>query len=100
MGWNDKGNLRDDKCNFADPFDYDLKRAFAALGIDPRSVGDKGPNHCFHLEHWYGPTVVKLLNGQLPAPIDQKYMGPDNVLRRVRVHDTMVRQLHANIRIF
>jgi hypothetical protein len=85
-GWNDKGDLKDDECDFTNDLDYNLKRAFDSPGIDTRKAGDKGPNRCYHLEHWFGPTVVKLPGGQLPKPIDQRYPGPDGVLRRVGNH--------------
>jgi hypothetical protein len=82
-GWNDDSDDYDDECDFADPIVYDLERAFGALKIDTRSVGGEGPNRCFYLEHQNGPTVAKLPNGQFPKPIDQKYTGPDGLLRRV-----------------
>jgi hypothetical protein len=84
-GWNDDSEDYDDDCDFADVISYDLERAFGALEIDTRSVGMEGPNRCFHLDHQDGPTVIKLPDGKLPKPIDQKYTGPDGIQRRVGI---------------
>jgi hypothetical protein len=56
-GYND---FRDDhKCDFSE-----AARAFAAMGIDTRSAMNGGPNQCFQVDHYNGPTVFRDPSGQ------------------------------------
>jgi hypothetical protein len=60
----------DDSCDFTK---YYMKSAFDALGIDPRSALQGGPNHCFELQHGYGPAVILDEDGGIPPLPEQRY---------------------------
>lgn len=62
----------DESCNFAGP-DYEMQKAFDALGFDPRSADMGGPNHCFNLRHGFGPAVILDKDGKMPPLAEQRY---------------------------
>jgi hypothetical protein len=72
----------DESCDFAGP-EYEMKKAFNALGVNPRSASMGGPNHCFYLKHGFGPTVILGKNGKMPLLSEQRY-EVDGELYRVR----------------
>jgi hypothetical protein len=75
-GYREIENHRSELCDFG-PDQHNLQRAFAELGIGTASSADGGPNHCFYVEHKYGPTVQRPPSGQWPEPNQQYYMvGP------------------------
>jgi hypothetical protein len=67
---------------FAGP-EYEMKRAFNALGVNPHSASMGGPNHCFYLKHGFGPTVILDKNGKMPPLSEQRY-ETDGKIYRVR----------------
>jgi hypothetical protein len=75
------------------PDQHQLQRAFAELGIGTASSVDGGPNHCFYVEHKYGPTVQRPPSGQWPEPNQQCYMVGDRKHRvRARINSFAVGQ--------
>lgn len=87
-GYNDNSVLYDNYCDFKDKFQYDLGVAFQALGIDPRSAGQGGPNQCFSIEHQNGPTIPRKPDGRLSPNWQQYYTGPDDLRYRVSLIDS------------
>jgi hypothetical protein len=83
-GYNDVSSTRDYACDFQNQGSYDLGDTFAALGIGPRSLGQGAPNWCFSIEHQNGPAVVRDVNGKLPPPEQQWYIGPNDIHYQVR----------------
>jgi hypothetical protein len=79
-GYREVPNYRDELCDFG-PDQHHIARAFQDLGMDTRSAGNGGPNHCHHVEHQYGPTVERGPNGQWPHPNDQWYTANGRRLR-------------------
>lgn len=71
-GYREMPGSRDMKCGLG-PNMHDLGRAFKEMGIDPRSSFDGGPNVCYHIEHLYGPAVIKKPDGGWPIPGEQTY---------------------------
>ncbi|KAF1836071.1 hypothetical protein BDW02DRAFT_494450 [Decorospora gaudefroyi] len=60
-------------CDFDDH--HHVKRAFDEMGIDARSAGQGGPNHCFKLQHADSPAVLPNEQGNKPTlPSEQRYM--------------------------
>lgn len=53
---------------------HGMEHTFEQMHIDPRSVGDGGPNRCYELRHQDGPAVLRLEDGELPFIRDQVYM--------------------------
>jgi hypothetical protein len=51
----------------------DLSAAFKALGVDTRSAGKGGPDHCFHVAHEGGDAMERDKTGNLPPPWKQQY---------------------------
>ncbi|KAJ4376870.1 hypothetical protein N0V86_006306 [Didymella sp. IMI 355093] len=75
-GYREIENRRSELCDFG-PDQHNLQRAFAELEIGTASSADGGPNHCFYVEHKYGPTVQRPSSGKWPEPNQQYYMvGP------------------------
>lgn len=72
-GYREIENHRSDLCDFG-PDQHNIKRAFTELGIETASSADGGPNHCYYVEHKYGPTVQRPPDGQWPDPNQQYYM--------------------------
>ncbi|CAN9220041.1 unnamed protein product [Alternaria sp. RS040] len=70
--------MNDNSCDFSK---HHIKRAFDALGIDPRSARKGGPNHCFMLEHRFGPTVILDKNGEMPNISKQRYEADGKMYR-------------------
>jgi hypothetical protein len=79
-GYREIENHRSELCDFGKD-QHILQRAFAELGIGTASSVDSGPNHCFHVEHKYGPTVQRPPSGQWPEPSQQYYMVGDKKYR-------------------
>ncbi|KAI8933187.1 hypothetical protein NX059_009825 [Plenodomus lindquistii] len=52
---------------------HHVKRAFGELGMDTRSKGMGGANHCFFVRHADGPAVLKGDDGKLPEAEEQRY---------------------------
>jgi hypothetical protein len=71
-GYREMPGARDLRCDFG-PETHDLERAFKAMGIDTRSSSEGGPNVCYHIEHLYGPAVIKKPDGRWPKPEEQTY---------------------------
>lgn len=82
-GYNDVSDRNDNSFNFKNKLHRDSGVAFEALGIDPRSVGQGGPNQCFGIEHQNGPTIPRRLDGRLPPNTEQYYTAPDKLRYRV-----------------
>jgi hypothetical protein len=69
---NDELNAKIDKeCDF-DTYHH-IKRAFNELGMKTESSGKGGPNHCFEINHFDGPKVMKDKDNKLPGMAEQKY---------------------------
>jgi hypothetical protein len=62
----------EDSCDFDKRFF--MKNIFSALGVDTRSAGEGGPNHCFKLQHARGPAVILDKNGKMPNLSSQRYV--------------------------
>jgi hypothetical protein len=78
-GYNEDVSFLDaEKCDFDD-----VKRAFDDMQTGIRSQSRGGPNQCFQVNHYDGPTVLPSPDGQRPAIDSQRYPGPDGVIRRV-----------------
>ncbi|OAL46996.1 hypothetical protein IQ07DRAFT_479568, partial [Pyrenochaeta sp. DS3sAY3a] len=58
-------------CDFASY--HRMRRAFEALGADPRVSGYGGPNKCFTILHYNSPAVERGPDGQMPARDFQYY---------------------------
>ncbi|KAH8641412.1 hypothetical protein IG631_04353 [Alternaria alternata] len=74
--------MNDNSCDFSK---HHIRSAFDALGIDPRSALKGGPNHCFMLEHRFGPTVILDKNGEMPSISKQRYEADGKIYRVRRV---------------
>jgi hypothetical protein len=76
-GYNDNTpamqTLHDKECNMASKSGHMLSKAFAALGMGTASKGAGGPNECFQIEHYGGPTTIKNSDGTLPEKREQHY---------------------------
>lgn len=79
-GYREVENYRSELCDFG-PDQHSLKRAFTELGIGTASSADGGPNHCYYVEHKYGPTVQLPPTGGWPEPEQQYYMVGDKRYR-------------------
>jgi hypothetical protein len=68
-------NNEDDQIDAACDFDntHEIGKAFREIRVDPRPVGQGGPNHCFYVEHMNGPTVIPDEDGEIPFEEDQYY---------------------------
>ena len=100
-GYREIENYRSELCDFG-PSQHNLKRAFTELGIETASSVDGGPNHCFYVEHKYGPTVQRPPNGQWPDPNQQYYKVGDKRYRvstdptfRCSVHTDCLQETQA-----
>jgi hypothetical protein len=71
-GYLDNDDTHAQNDNFC-TFTYCCPTAFAGLGIDTRSAGNGGPNHCFKLEHKDSPAVFLDEDGNMPLPSEQRY---------------------------
>jgi hypothetical protein len=79
-GYREVPGARDSRCDFG-PDVHELQRAFATMGIDPRPASDGGPNVCYHVEHMYGPAVIRNPDGGWPKPEEQTYRVAEKVYR-------------------
>jgi hypothetical protein len=79
-GYREVPGARDSRCDFG-PDVHELQRAFATMGIDPRPASDGGPNACYHIEHMYGPAVIRNPDGGWPKPEKQTYRVAEKVYR-------------------
>jgi hypothetical protein len=73
-GYPDDENIHeqaDDLCDFENH--HHMRRAFDELGVDARSGGQGGPNHCFKLQHSDNPAVRLDEDGNMPLPSEQRY---------------------------
>lgn len=82
-GYNDNSGLYDSQCDFKYEFLHNLGVAFQAMGIDPKSAGQGGPNQCFSIEHQNGPKIPRRPDGRLPPNSQQYYTAPDGLQYRV-----------------
>ncbi|KAF9693177.1 hypothetical protein EKO04_008813 [Ascochyta lentis] len=87
-GYRELENHRSELCDFG-PDQHNLKRAFTELGIETASSVDGGPNHCFYVEHKYGPTVQRPPDGQWPEPNQQYYMVGEKRYRETQAYSTI-----------
>lgn len=73
-GYRDDPEIHEQSDAYCD-FDnwHQSKRAFEAMGVDWRSAGQGGPNHCFFLQHKDGPAVILNEEQMLPDEADQRY---------------------------
>jgi hypothetical protein len=79
-GYREVPSARDSRCDFG-PDVHELQRAFATMGIDPRPASEGGPNACYHVEHMYGPAVIRSPDGSWPKPEEQTYRVTEKVYR-------------------
>jgi hypothetical protein len=91
-GWNDLEDERDYMCDF-DGY-QNLKTAFQALDIDTRSVDQKGPNQCCHIEHDSSPITERPPGGVMPPLMKQTYIGPDG--KRYRAFISLLYIYYSN----
>lgn len=66
----------DKECNMASTSGHMLSKTFLDLGLDTKSKANGGPNQCFQIEHYDGPTVIKEPDGSLPQKAQQYYKVP------------------------
>jgi len=93
-GWldNEEENAEiDDSCDFDETLK--MKNTFDALGVDTRSAGKGGPNHCFRLQHSNGPMVILDKNGKMPYLSSQRYEADG---KTYRVSDLQPYQRHVH----
>lgn len=76
--------MRQLDCDFANY--HRMRRAFEALGADPRVSGYGGPNKCFTILHYNSPAVERQPDGQMP-PRDFQYYTVNGRQYRVRHQD-------------
>ncbi|KAF3039950.1 hypothetical protein E8E12_008925 [Didymella heteroderae] len=87
-GYREIANHRSELCDFG-PNQHNLQRAFTELGIGIPSSVDGGPNHCFYVEHKYGPAVQRPPDGQWPDPNQQYYMVGSKRYRETEAYSTI-----------
>jgi hypothetical protein len=79
-GYREVVGSRDSRCDFG-PNVHELQRAFLAMGIDPRPSSEGGPNICYHVEHAYGPAIIRKPDGGWPKPEQQTYQVDGKIYR-------------------
>ncbi|KAJ4316919.1 Mitochondrial import inner membrane translocase subunit tim8 [Neodidymelliopsis sp. IMI 364377] len=76
-GYNDNTpamqKLHDLECNMNSASGHMLSKVFLDLGLDTKSKNNGGPNQCFQIEHFDGPTVIKDPDGSVPPKSSQYY---------------------------
>ncbi|KAI4949428.1 hypothetical protein J4E91_005167 [Alternaria rosae] len=77
----------DEQCDFDETLK--MKNTFDTLGVDTRSVGQGGPNHCFRLQHSNGPTVVLDKDGKMPYLSSQRYVADEKMYKVTGAHSTV-----------
>lgn len=64
-------NAIDNQCDFKKQ--HEMTDTFKEIGVDTRSAGQGGPNHCFYVTHNDGPIVHRNEDGELPYHDEQYY---------------------------
>ena len=66
-------------CDF-DKWHY-TRKAFQGLGVDWKSAGQKGPNHCFFLQHANSPAVILDEKKEMPEVAEQRYKVDERIYK-------------------
>jgi hypothetical protein len=70
----------DSDCDFGSVYPS-FRRAFSAMGLGTALSSKGGPKHCYRIEHYDGPTVIRDAQGNIPPKTLQRYIGPDGQQR-------------------